>query len=141
MVIQIIITSFCILLSLYGLYEKNGVYIKMGYFVYGIVVVISEFNFFYLDPNPEHFAVATLYGIQSLLALPNKSDYDGSKFTKSTTIKIYTSLSLINFFGIYIVGVTVVPNFVRYFHLVLAIFPLVFIFLVLRKKTDPSKQS
>jgi hypothetical protein len=113
----------------------------MGYFIYGIVVVISEFNFFYLDPNPEHFAVATLYSIQSLLALPNKSDYDRSKFTKSATIKIYTSLSLINFFGIYILGVTVVPNFVRYFHLVLAFIPLVFIYLVLRKKTDPSKQS
>ena len=141
MTIQIVITSFCILLSLYGLYEKNGVFIKMGYFVYGIVVVISELNFFYLDPNPEHFAVAILYGIQSLLALPNKSDYEGSKLTKSTTIKIYTSLSLINFFGIYIVGVTLVPNFVRYFHLILAIIPLVFIYLVLRKKIDPSKQN
>ena len=74
MTIQIVITSFCILLSLYGLYEKNGVFIKMGYFVYGIVVIISELNFFYLDPNPEHFAVTILYGIQSLLALPNKSD-------------------------------------------------------------------
>ena len=77
--------------------------------------------------------------IQSSLALPNKLPYNGSKLAKSAAIKIYICLTLINLFGIYIVRVSEVPDVAQYFHLILAILPLVAIYLVLNNKVEVTK--
>lgn len=74
--------------------------------------------------------------IQSSLALPNKLPYDGSKLAKSAAIKIYISLTIVNLFGMYIVRVSDVPDFAQYFHLILAILPLVAIYLILNDKIE-----
>lgn len=72
--------------------------------------------------------------IQSSLTLPNKISYDGSKLAKSAAIKIYVSLILINLFGIYIVRVSDVPDVAQYFHILLAVLPLLSIYLILNNK-------
>ena len=104
---QIIIASICVLISLYGMLKKNRVFFNLGYFLFGLVVVASEFSFFAKDPAPIHLATAFMWLIQISLAIPNKLPYDGSKVAKSAAVKIYVCLSLINLFGIYIVRVRV----------------------------------
>jgi hypothetical protein len=136
---QIIVASTCILITLYGVFKKNRVFFNLGYFIYGIIVIVSEIGFFLENQETIHLATAVLWTIQSSLALPNKLQYDGSKLAKSAAIKIYICLALINLFGIYLVGVSEVPDVAQYFHLILAVLPLVAIYLVLTDKVAISK--
>ena len=137
---QIIIASVCVLISLYGMLKRNRVFFNLGYFLFGLVVVASEFSFFAKDPAPIHLAAAFMWLIQISLAIPNKLPYDGSKVAKSAAVKIYVCLSLINLFGIYIVRVSVVPDVAQYFHIILAILPLVPIYLVLNDKIEITQE-
>ena len=137
---QIIIASVCVLISLYGLLKRNRVFFNLGYFLFGLVVVASEFSFFAKDPAPIHLAAAFMWLIQISLAIPNKLPYDGSKVAKSAAVKIYVCLSLINLFGIYIVRVSDVPNVAQYFHIILAVIPLVPIYLVLNDKIEITQE-
>ena len=137
---QIIIASVCVLISLYGLLKRNRVFFNLGYFLFGLVVVASEFSFFAKDPAPIHLAAAFMWLIQISLAIPNKLPYDGSKVAKSAAVKIYVCLSLINLFGIYIVRVSDVPDVAQYFHIILAVLPLVPIYLVLNDKIEITKE-
>ena len=137
---QIIIASVCVLISLYGLLKRNRVFFNLGYFLFGLVVVASEFSFFAKDPAPIHLAAAFMWLIQISLAIPNKLPYDGSKVAKSAAVKIYVCLSLINLFGIYIVRVSDVPDVAQYFHVILAVLPLVPIYLVLNDKIEITKE-
>ena len=137
---QIIIASVCVLISLYGLLKRNRVFFNLGYFLFGLVVVASEFSFFAKDPAPIHLAAAFMWLIQISLAIPNKLPYDGSKVAKSAAVKIYVCLSLINLFGIYIVRVSDVPNVAQYFHIILAVLPLVPIYLVLNDKIEITQE-
>lgn len=136
---QIIIASICILITLYGIVKKNRVFFNLGYFIYGIIVILSEFNFYSENQETVHLATAALWLIQSSLTLPNKLPYDGSKLAKSAAIKIYVCLTIVNLFGMYIVRVSDVPDFAQYFHLILAILPLVAIYLVLNDKIEITK--
>ena len=136
---QIIVASICILITLYGVVKKNRVFFNLGYFIYGIIVIASEFNFYSENQETVHIATAALWMIQSSLALPNKLPYDGSKLAKSAAIKIYISLTIVNLFGMYIVRVSDVPDFAQYFHLILAILPLVAIYLILNDKIEITK--
>lgn len=136
---QIIIASICILITLYGIVKKNRVFFNLGYFIYGIIVILSEFNFYSENQETVHLATAALWLIQSSLTLPNKLPYDGSKLAKSAAIKIYVCLTIVNLFGMYIVRVSDVPDFAQYFHLILAILPLVVIYLVLNDKIEITK--
>ena len=136
---QIIIASICILITLYGIVKKNRVFFNLGYFIYGIIVILSEFNFYSENQETVHLATAALWLIQSSLTLPNKLPYDGSKLAKSAAIKIYVCLTIVNLFGMYIVRASDVPDFVQYFHLILAILPLVAIYLVLNDKIEITK--
>lgn len=131
---QIIIASICLFITLYGVFKKNRVFFNLGYFIFGLIVIFSEVGFFLENKASIHLATAALWMIQSALALPNKLPYDGSKLAKSAAIKIYVSLSLINLFGVYIVKVSDVPDFAAYFHIILAILPLVAIYMVLNNK-------
>jgi hypothetical protein len=137
---QIIIASVCVLISLYGLLKRNRVFFNLGYFLFGLVVVASEFSFFAKDPAPIHLAAAFMWLIQISLAIPNKLPYDGSKVAKSAAVKIYVCLSLINLFGIYIVRVSNVPDVAQYFHIILAVLPLVPIYLVLNDKIEITQE-
>lgn len=138
---QIIIASVCILITLYGLSKRNRVFFNLGYFLFGVIVVASEFNFFAQNQAPIHLATAFLWLIQISLAIPNKLPYDGSKLAKSAAVKIYVCLSLINLFGIYIVRVNdEVPDIAQYFHIILAVLPLVPIYLVLSDKIAITKE-
>ena len=139
MLIEIIVASLCVLVTLYGVFKKNRVFFNLGYFLFGIIVVASELSSFSQNQETIHLATAVLWMIQSSLALPNKLPYDGSKLAKSAAIKIYICLTLINLFGIYIVRVTEVPDIALYFHLTLAILPIVAIYLVLNNKIEISK--
>ena len=131
---QIIIASLCILITLIGVLKKNRVYFNIGYFVYGLIVVFSELGFFAENQDMIHLAVASLWVIQSVLTIPNKLPYDGGKLAKSAAVKIYSSLAIINLFGAYIVCESEIPDFVSYFHLVLAVLPLVAIYMVVTNK-------
>ena len=133
---QIIIASFCILITLYGVFKKNRVLFNLGYFIYGIIVVFSEIGFYVENHAAIHIATAALWMIQSSLAIPNKLPYDGSKLAKSAAIKIYVSLTIINLFGVFIVKISDVPDFASYFHIILAVLPLVAIYLVLNNKVE-----
>ena len=137
---QIIIASVCVLISLYGLLKRNRVFFNLGYFLFGLIVVASEFSFFAESQAPIHLATAFLWLIQISLAIPNKLPYDGSKLAKSAAVKIYVCLSLINLYGIYIVMVTDVPDVAQYFHIILAVLPLVPIYLVLNDKIEITKE-
>ncbi len=139
MLLQIIIASACVLITLIGVFKKNRVYFNIGYFVYGLIVVFSELGFYADNQEMIHLAVASLWVIQSVLAIPNKLPYDGSKLAKSAAIKIYTSLAVINVFGVYIVCNSDVPDFASYFHIVLAVLPLVAIYMVLSNKVAITK--
>ena len=136
---QIIVASTCILITLYGVFRKNRVFFNLGYFVYGLIVVFSEINFYLQSQEIIHIATASLWLIQSSLALPNKLPYDGSKIAKSAGIKIYICLSIINLYGIFIVRISNVPDFVSYFHVILAILPLIAIYLILNNKIETTK--
>jgi len=140
MLLQIIIASGCVLISLYGLAKRNRVFFNLGYFLFGLIVVASEFSFFAESQAPIHLATAFLWLIQISLAIPNKLPYDGSKLAKSAAVKIYICLSLINLYGIYIVRVTDVPDVAQYFHIILAVLPLVPIYLVLNDKIEIIKE-
>ncbi len=133
---QIIIASICILITLYGVFKKNRVLFNLGYFIYGLIVVFSEIGFYVENKAAIHIATAALWLIQSSLAIPNKLPYDGSKLAKSAAIKIYVSLTIINLFGVFIVKISDVPDFVSYFHIILAVLPLVAIYLVLNNKVE-----
>ncbi|MGA0374526.1 MAG: hypothetical protein ACO3MA_07625 [Flavobacteriaceae bacterium] len=140
MLLQIIIASGCVLISLYGLAKRNRVFFNLGYFLFGLIVVASEFSFFAESQAPIHLATAFLWLIQISLAIPNKLPYDGSKLAKSAAVKIYICLSLINLYGIYIVRVTDVPDVAQYFHIILAVLPFVPIYLVLNDKIEIIKE-
>ena len=136
---QIIVASTCILITLYGVFRKNRIFFNLGYFVYGLIVVFSEINFYLQSQEIIHIATASLWLIQSSLALPNKLPYDGSKTAKSAGIKIYICLSIINLYGIFIVRASNVPDFVSYFHVILAILPIIAIYLILNNKIEITK--
>ena len=136
---QIIVATICLLLTLYGVFKKNRVFFNLGYFIFGIIVIASELSFFSENQETIHLATAVLWMIQSSLALPNKLPYDGSKLAKSAAIKIYICLTLINLFGIYIVKISEVPDVAQYFHLILAVLPLIAIYLILNNKIEITK--
>jgi len=136
---QIIIASLCILITLIGVLKKNRVYFNIGYFVYGLIVVFSELGFYAENSETIHLSIASLWVIQSVLTIPNKLPYDGGKLAKSAAVKIYSSLAVINIFGAYIVCASEIPDFVSYFHIVLAVLPIVAIYMVLTDKVAISK--
>ena len=131
---QIIIASLCILITLIGVLKKNRVYFNIGYFVYGLIVVFSELGFFAENQDMIHLAVASLWVIQSVLTIPNKLPYDGGKLAKSAAVKISSSWVIINLVWAYIVCESEIPEFVSYFHMVLAVLPLVAIYMVVTNK-------
>lgn len=137
MLIEIIIASISVFITVFGALKKNRVLFNTGYFVFGILVVVSELRFYAAEANLLNLANAFLWGIQASLAIPNKLPYDGSKLAKSAAIKVYTCLALVNLYGFILAQNTPeIPEMASYFHLLLAILPVIPIALVLGDKLE-----
>jgi hypothetical protein len=60
-IIKIIVPLLSILISLYGVFKKNRVFFNSGYFIFGILIVFDQFNFFFENSNPNHIAIGTVF--------------------------------------------------------------------------------
>ena len=140
MIIKLLISSLAILITLYGVFKKNRVLFNIGYFIFGILIVFDQISLYSEFGLDIHLALGSLWMIQTIIALPNKLPYDGSSLAKSAAVKINLCLALINAFGAYYVTkVDYAPIEAMYGHLLLAILPLVAIYLVLNNKIELTK--
>jgi hypothetical protein len=137
MILKLLISSLAILITLYGVFKKNRVFFNFGYFAFGIMIVIDQLKLYSELGQDINLALASLWLIQTIIALPNKLPYDGSKLAKSAAVKIYLCLSLVNAFGaFYATKVDYIPNGAMYGHILLAILPLVAMYLVLNNMIE-----
>lgn len=142
MILKLLISSLAILITLYGVFKKNRVFFNFGYFAFGIMIVIDQLKLYSELGQDINLALASLWLIQTIIALPNKLPYDGSKLAKSAAVKIYLCLSLVNAFGaFYATKVDYIPNGAMYGHTLLAILPLVAMYLVLNNKIEITTES
>ena len=146
LVFQIFIFFICIILLSFSMIGYGSIItrnLKTNFcidFFFGIMVVFDQITLFSSNSESIHLAVASLWLIQTSLAIPNKLPYDRSKLAKSAGIKIYSALSIINLFGTYYATKgDEVPEGAMYGHLFLAILPLVAIFLILSDKIEITK--
>ena len=140
MIVKLLISALAVLVTLYGVFKKDRVFFNIGYFVFGVMVVIDQISLYSGTGLDLHLALASLWLVQTIIALPNKLPYDGSKLAKSAAVKINLCLSVINAFGAYYVTkVDYAPDEAMYGHLLLAILPLVAIYLVLNNKIELTK--
>ena len=117
------------LLSAIGLVKKNREIFLTGYFIYGLLVFGAEINQFINENNETSLFVAFLWLIQSILAVPVKAKYDSLTVMKDR-IKICLSFSVINLTGVILPDISPMPDVTCYIHSVMAILPLVVIFLL-----------
>ena len=142
MILKLLISSLAILITLYGVFKKNRVFFNFGYFAFGIMIVIDQLKLYSELGQDINLALASLWLIQTIIALPNKLPYDGSKLAKSAAVKIYLCLSLVNAFGaFYATKVDYIPTGAMYGHMLLAILPLVAMYLVLNNKIEITTKS
>ena len=142
MILKLLISSLAILITLYGVFKKNRVFFNFGYFAFGIMIVIDQLKLYSELGEDINLALASLWLIQTIIALPNKLPYDGSKLAKSAAVKIYLCLSLVNAFGaFYATKVDYIPNGAMYGHILLAILPLVAMYLVLNNMIEITTKS
>ena len=142
MILKLLISSLAILITLYGVFKKNRVFFNFGYFAFGIMIVIDQLKLYSELGQDINLALASLWLIQTIIALPNKLPYDGSKLAKSAAVKIYLCLSLVNAFGaFYATKVDYIPNGAMYGHILLAILPLVAMYLVLNNMIEITTKS
>ena len=142
MILKLLISSLAILITLYGVFKKNRVFFNFGYFAFGIMIVIDQLKLYSELGEDINLALASLWLIQTIIALPNKLPYDGSKLAKSAAVKIYLCLSLVNAFGaFYATKVDYIPNGGMYGHILLAILTLVSMYLVLNNMIEITTKS
>ena len=142
MILKLLISSLAILITLYGVFKKNRVFFNFGYFAFGIMIVIDQLKLYSELGQEINLALASLWLIQTIITLPNKLPYDGSKLAKSAAVKIYLCLSLVNAFGaFYATKVDYIPNGAMYGHILLAILPLVAMYLVLNNMIEITTKS
>ena len=140
MIVKLLISALAVLVTLYGVFKKDRVFFNIGYFVFGVMIVIDQISLYLGTGIDLHLALASLWMIQTIIALPNKLPYDGSKLAKSAAVKINLCLSVINAFGAYYVTkVDYAPDEAMFGHLLLAVLPLVAIYLVLNNKIEITK--
>ena len=137
MLLKLLISALAILITLYGVFKKNRIYFNYGYFIFGIMIVIDQLKLYSESGQDINLALASLWMIQTIIALPNKLPYDGSKLAKSAAVKIYLCLSLVNAFGaFYATKVDYIPSGAMYGHILLAILPIIAMYLVLNDKIE-----
>lgn len=137
MLLKLLISALAILITLYGVFKKNRIFFNYGYFIFGIMIVIDQLKLYSELGEDINLALASLWMIQTIIALPNKLPYDGSKLAKSAAVKIYLCLSLVNLFGaFYATKVDYIPSGAMYGHILLAILPIIAMYLVLNNKIE-----
>ena len=137
MLLKLLISTLAILITLYGVLKKNRIFFNYGYFIFGIMIVIDQLKLYSELGEDINLALASLWMIQTIIALPNKLPYDGSKLAKSAAVKIYLCLSLVNLFGaFYATKVDYIPSGAMYGHILLAILPIIAMYLVLNNKIE-----
>lgn len=132
---MIFIASVPVLIALYGVIKRQRFFFLMGYFLYGILVFGAEMQKFIAEDELSHLLVAGLWGLQSILAFPNKLNYDGTKVFKSFALKTFLSLFAINLIGIFVVkGDETVPGMAVYLHGILMVLPAIGFYLMSTNK-------
>lgn len=137
---KIIIVVFFVLITLYGVVRKNRFFFNLGYFLYGLSVFAAELNEYFDVQSFSHLLFAILFLLQTILSIPNKLPYNGSKLAKSAAVKIYSCLSIINLVGILVPYTSPAPEITFYLHTAMAIFPMVAVVLILTNKIPLSKE-
>ena len=125
-------------IMIFGLVKKNREIFLTGYFIYGLLVFGVEINQFINENNETSLFVAFLWLIQSVLAVPVKAKYDSLTVMKDR-IKICLSFSIINLTGVILPDISPMPDVTCYIHSVMAILPLVVIFLLSSGKIKMEK--
>ena len=140
MILKSIISGLCILAVIYGIVVKSRLYFNIGYFVFGIFIVLDQLTLFASSNDIIHLALAALWSTQVVLTIPNKLPpltRDGSVIAKTAVPKIMVCLSIINFFGAYYVTlVDYIPYEAMYGHILLGIFPLAPAYFILFDKIE-----
>tara|TARA_B100000401_G_C52379780_1_gene519007 strand:- start:85 stop:513 length:429 start_codon:yes stop_codon:yes gene_type:complete len=134
MPVPVIIATVLSLVSLYGFIKKCRFYFNLGYCLMGLLIASASVMDYLSGSESIALMTATVFVIQAILMFPNKINYDGSKIAKSAGIKIYTSVSLVNFIAVFLSELSPAPNITIWLHLVLAIMPLGVIYLMMAGK-------
>lgn len=137
---EILIVIVFVLLTTYGVLRRNRIFFNLGYFLYGLSVFVAEINQYLDIQSFSHLLFAILFLIQAILSVPNKLPYDGGKLAKSAAIKIFSCLALINLIGVLVPYTSPAPTVTYYLHSVMAIFPVVAMFLVLTNKIPVTEE-
>lgn len=134
MPVPVIIAIVLSLVSLYGFIKKCRFYFNIGYCLMGLLIASSSLMEYLSTSDSVVFMTAIVFITQAILMFPNKINYDGSKIAKSAGIKIYLSISLINFAGVILSELSPAPSITIWLHLILAIMPLGVIYLMMTGK-------
>lgn len=137
---EILIVIVFVLLTTYGVLRRNRIFFNLGYFLYGLSVFVAEINQYLDIQSFSHLLFAILFLIQAILSVPNKLPYDGGKLAKSAAIKIFSCLTLINLIGVLVPYTSPAPTVTYYLHSVMAIYPVVAMFLVLTNKIPVTEE-
>ena len=134
----VVVAGIPTLLALYGVIRRKRMFFLLGYFLYSLIVIPNEIMTYAANGEIAHLSYAFLWFVQAILAFPNKLNYDGTKVFKSFGVKVFLSLSAVNFFGILLVQAMPVSleltetskNIAALYHAVLALLPLAGLFLM-----------
>lgn len=131
---EIILVTIFVFISLYGMIRRNRFFFNLGYFLYGLAVFAAELNQYFDINSFSHLLFAILFLLQAILALPNTLAYDGGAIAKSSGVKIYSCLSIINTVGILVPYTSPAPNVTYYLHVAMTLFSVIAIGLILGNK-------
>ena len=123
-------------LALFGVIRKNRMFFLTA--LPPPIVVPNEIMTYNATGEVAHLAYAFLWGVQAVLAFPNRLNYDGTKVFKSFGIKVFLSLSAVNLFGVLLVQAMpaslelteTTKSIAAVYHGILAVLPLVGVFLM-----------
>tara|TARA_B100000579_G_scaffold204152_1_gene166882 strand:+ start:91 stop:510 length:420 start_codon:yes stop_codon:yes gene_type:complete len=127
-----------LLISIFGIAKRHREIFLTGYFLYGLLVFVVEISEFVQNNEPINLFVAFLWLIQAVVAFPKKTLYD-SLSVKEARIKICIVLSLINITGFMVPEISPAPQVTFYIHLIMAILPLLVIYLLASGKIEVEK--
>ena len=127
-----------LLISIFGIVKRHREIFLTGYFLYGLLVFGVEISAFIQNNEPLNLFVAFLWLIQAVIAFPQKTSYD-SLSVREARIKICIVLSLINITGFMVPEISPAPQVTFYIHLIMAILPLLVVYLLASGKIELEK--
>lgn len=128
-----------LLISIFGIVKRHREIFLTGYFLYGLLVFGVEISAFIQNNEPLNLFVAFLWLIQAVIAFPQKTSYD-SLSVREARIKICIVLSLINITGFMVSEISPAPQVTFYIHLIMAILPLLVVYLLASGKIELEKK-